>query len=147
MSYQIEKIWNYKKYKCVVARMDMGHLCGYVGIPKAHPLYGKSYSDSCEEILRPLKEKMDCRPMDDVKLSPINILCYCLNGTIRPCDVFNVNGGITYSGNKYPIDDDNWWFGYDCDHYDDQDNPKDIDFCTIECKNLADQLKEIEEQK
>jgi hypothetical protein len=33
-------------YKCRITRHgDLGHLCGYVGIPKTHPLYGKHYSD------------------------------------------------------------------------------------------------------
>lgn len=33
-------------YKCRISRHeDLGHLRGYVGIPKSHPLYGKHYSD------------------------------------------------------------------------------------------------------
>jgi hypothetical protein len=33
-------------YKCRIQRHgDLGHLCGYVGITKAHPLWGKHYSD------------------------------------------------------------------------------------------------------
>jgi hypothetical protein len=33
-------------YKCRIQRHGhFGHLCGYVGIPKSHPLYGKHYSD------------------------------------------------------------------------------------------------------
>jgi hypothetical protein len=33
-------------YKCRIVRHDhFGHLCGYVGIPKNHPLWGKHYSD------------------------------------------------------------------------------------------------------
>ena len=33
-------------YKCRIQRHGhFGHLCGYVGIPKNHPLYGKHYSD------------------------------------------------------------------------------------------------------
>jgi len=33
-------------YKCRIMRHgDLGHLCGYVGIPKTHTLYGKHYSD------------------------------------------------------------------------------------------------------
>lgn len=40
--------WEDKRtgYKCRIVRHDhFGHLCGYVGIPKNHPLYGKHYSD------------------------------------------------------------------------------------------------------
>jgi hypothetical protein len=39
-------------YKCRIVRHDhFGHLCGYVGIPKNHPLYGKHYSDDEVENL------------------------------------------------------------------------------------------------
>ena len=39
-------------YKCRITRHDhFGHLCGYVGIPKSHPLYGKHYSDDEVENL------------------------------------------------------------------------------------------------
>lgn len=33
-------------YKCRIQRHgDLGHLCGYVGIPNTHPLWSKHYSD------------------------------------------------------------------------------------------------------
>jgi hypothetical protein len=33
-------------YKCRITRHEaFGSLCGYVGIPKTHPLYGKGYDD------------------------------------------------------------------------------------------------------
>ena len=39
-------------YKCRIVRHDhFGHLCGYVGIPKNHPLWGKHYSDDEVENL------------------------------------------------------------------------------------------------
>jgi hypothetical protein len=39
-------------YKCRIVRHDhFGHLCGYVGIPKSHPLWGKHYSDDEVENL------------------------------------------------------------------------------------------------
>lgn len=38
-------------YKCRIERHgDLGHLCGYVGIPKTHPLFGKHYDDTCIQI-------------------------------------------------------------------------------------------------
>jgi hypothetical protein len=38
-------------YKCRIERHgDLGHLCGYVGIPKIHPLFGKHYDDACIQI-------------------------------------------------------------------------------------------------
>lgn len=36
----------YKGFECVVSKHDtMGHYCGYVGIPKGHPDWGKGYDE------------------------------------------------------------------------------------------------------
>lgn len=45
MGYVCEKKGTYKGYKYSVCMMDLGHRCGYVGVPKGHPLYGKNYGD------------------------------------------------------------------------------------------------------
>lgn len=42
--YIIEREFEHAGYKCVVTFGTMGHRCGYVGIPKEHPLYGKNYT-------------------------------------------------------------------------------------------------------
>lgn len=41
--YIVEREFEHVGYKCVVTFNVMGHRCGYVGIPKNHPLYGKEY--------------------------------------------------------------------------------------------------------
>lgn len=43
-----EKQWIAKDtgFRCLIRRHgDFGHLCGYVGIERGHPLFGKSYPD------------------------------------------------------------------------------------------------------
>jgi hypothetical protein len=40
-----EKRFDYKGFPCVVLFMYMGYRCGYVGIPKGHKYYKKSYID------------------------------------------------------------------------------------------------------
>lgn len=30
-------------YPCVIVRVYLGHLCGYVGLPEGHPYYGMKY--------------------------------------------------------------------------------------------------------
>lgn len=35
--------WKYKGLRCKVLRMQMGHYCGYVAVPKDHPTWGKHY--------------------------------------------------------------------------------------------------------
>lgn len=43
--YIVERKFEHAGYECVVLFLSMGHRCGYVGIPKKHPLYGKDYMD------------------------------------------------------------------------------------------------------
>ena len=43
----IEKEWTYKGFPCVVRVVEeMGHRCGYVGLPKGHPYFGKKDVDA-----------------------------------------------------------------------------------------------------
>lgn len=36
--------FEYNGYKCLIQRhLEMGHLCGYVGVSKGHPCYGRIY--------------------------------------------------------------------------------------------------------
>lgn len=35
--------FNHKGYECICRRTAFGHWCGYIRIPKDHPLYGKDY--------------------------------------------------------------------------------------------------------
>lgn len=46
--YIVEREFEHAGYKCVVIFGSIGHRCGYVGIPKNHPLYGKDYSGYLE---------------------------------------------------------------------------------------------------
>lgn len=46
--YIVEREFEHAGYKCVVVFTRMGHRCGYVGIPKEHPLYGKGYDEHLE---------------------------------------------------------------------------------------------------
>lgn len=41
----LEKSFEYRGYKCVVLMTEMGHRCGYVGIPKENSLYNKYYDE------------------------------------------------------------------------------------------------------
>ena len=46
----VESDFIHKGLRCVVVFTSMGHRCGYVGVPKEHILYGKSYSDIIEDL-------------------------------------------------------------------------------------------------
>ena len=42
--------------KCLIIRhLELGHLCGYVAVPKGHPCYGKDYSHIPYDDLFPVK--------------------------------------------------------------------------------------------
>lgn len=161
MGFTVEKEWEHE-YPCVVVMTDMGHRCGYVGIPNYHPLYRKPYDKSTKVLTKMLKK---------VKKEPIGkrgiISLFCWDGKkTTPEIIFNVHGGLTFSGGsgKYPIKKKNtWWFGYDCGHAGDgmdlsiippevrkiherfprEDPVRSLDYCISECENLARQLKQI----
>lgn len=169
--YIVEREFEHAGYKCVVTFGDMGHRCGYVGIPKEHPLYGKNYSD----YLDIKKEDIEGREVSGI----IPLFCACLDKDERvKIDVyFQCHGGITYSGggeqSEYPIASDLWRFGFDCAHAGDgkdfytlmekfpqnQDyirqmmryqirgeTVRSLEYVADECKNLAEQLKEFEKE-
>ena len=48
--------------------------------------------------------------------------------------------GITFA-DKFFKDDELWWFGFDCCHGVDLLNPKDLDFCILNCESLSDTLQ------
>ena len=41
----IEADFMYRGYRCVCVGNNMGHRCGYVGIPRGHKYYGEDYDD------------------------------------------------------------------------------------------------------
>lgn len=155
MSYDIEKDWTTQAgLRAVVIMTDMGHRCGYVGLPKEHPLCGVSYSETSTH-LRLNRER------STEKMSSIQILCASgkdLDTLNSPEYVFEVHGGLTYSGSgkgTYPVESNLWWFGYDCGHAGDAPAPgsrmaefrfgmdevhRTLEYCIDECESLALQL-------
>lgn len=174
--YIVEREFEHAGYKCVVIFGNVGHRCGYVGIPKNHPLYGKDYGDYLEI------KKSDVVDRAVSGIFPLIGACLDEDERIRIKAYFQCHGGITYAGggehSDYPIESDLWWFGFDCAHYgdaDDLDRAIDLfpsrkemyllkkrvtsrypideavirteEYVTDECKKLAGQLKEFEESE
>lgn len=139
--------------QCKIRRNGLKALCGYVGVPQGHPLYGKHYSD---DVIPPpgLLE----RPVDIDKVGAINVL---IHGLRKPEDegyslaiLIDVHGGLTFSG-RMEDDQSLWWFGFDCSHAGDlvpgmqldslfntEVVYRDINYVTAECESLAKQLAE-----
>jgi hypothetical protein len=162
MSYKIEKNWEHEGYRCIVVAIDMGHRCGYVGVDKEHPFYGKEYNDEIPpEMLDKIKTVLE-GPIG--KRGIIDLFCYDSDHP-RIGILFDVHGGITFSSRKddkkYPVESDLWFFGFDCAHSGDAKDPeitadrldvlmyfnegiiRTLDYCIDECESLAKQLKEI----
>lgn len=89
--YIVENEFDHDGYKCVVIFGASGYRCGYVGVPKSHPLYGKKYSDYL---------KINKRDIEDREVSGIFPLLGMIldpDERVRIEAFFQVHGGITYS--------------------------------------------------
>lgn len=159
----IEKHWITEAgLEAVVIMTDIGHMCGYVGVPEGHPLYGCGYDQPSNHL---------AAPSDDEsigKRGALSLLTMTEERMTSPELVFDVHGSLTFSGNgdgKYPLESSLWWFGYDCAHSGDRpsdeylnqlrdkypNNPlmwgrlgeyRDLDYNIAECESLAKQIVE-----
>lgn len=115
--YVVEEQFKHLGLDCVVVMQSAGHRCGYVGLQRDHPLYGKDYTNYLDITKDEIADK-------EIRGT------FALLGAILDKDkrvkieaYFDVHGGITYAdggrGSTYPIESDRWWFGFDCAHFDD----------------------------
>ena len=153
VSYTTEKDWVTRAgLRAVCLFANNSHRCGYVAVDKSHPLYGMEYSTDCKVLKQRLKEIQD---------GPVGkrgiVSLFCWDGkTASPDIVFDVHGGLTYSGGKgdYPAaGDDLWWFGFDCAHSGDrtkyhngdysEGEERTLEYVEQECESLTEQLAAI----
>jgi len=170
-NYKVESDFMHNGLRCVVVFTSMGHRCGYVGIDKEHPLFGKYYSSKCLKMA-------DIEDQPIGKRGIIPIFCAGENESelVSPDLYFDVHGSITFSGGNpsdYPVKSALWWFGFDCAHAGDESDYKQAfdygilsedrlnalqsyrsclggvhrskEYVESECKSLADQLKKLTE--
>ena len=92
------------------------HYCGYVGVPKGHPLYGVELDQETPALQEALERLKRARDVEMTFARAVAVLV----GEIKPTPqiVLEVHGGITYSGDRVPGEksDGLWWFGFDCAH-------------------------------
>lgn len=133
---------------------DFGNWCGYVEVPKDHPLFGVAYNAPSETLADALERRKQ-RPIGENPSFAVLIAC-ALGGGVRPSPdtVFEVHGGITYSGDAYWAGGEKgtWWYGFDCAHCDDiqpgmmrpytppNATYRDLAYVFAECERLAEQL-------
>ena len=166
MSYIVERDWDHGNLRCVAIMTDMGHRCGYVGVPHTHPLSGVAYNQE-SDALKVLADAAANKPVG--KRGAITVFCMALAGEVspKPEQVFDVHGSLTFSDGdgQYPIKAANlWWFGFDCSHCDDapdtayanaefknQTRPRfkkhgtirTLEYVASECESLARQLQAV----
>lgn len=88
--------------------------CGYVQIPQGHPFHGKDCSDRV-----PVPDR-DALVVE--KSSPLELFCEAIredDGTVSLSLLLSPHGGVTYASTGWPVDDGEWWIGFDCSHYND----------------------------
>ena len=106
--------------RCVgIAITDMGHRCGYVGVPRGHVLYGVEYNETLPDAISFVTDEI----MENAEIGSrgaIPVFFAAFSNRMNRLDVvIDVHGSLTYSGRseQYPIPDTNlWWFGFDCAH-------------------------------
>lgn len=145
-------------YVCAMRRNHGGAWCGYVGIPTAHPWYGKSYIHQVK-----VPDSIIQRQVDVDKIGAINILCASLSEKSDAMKenfldivlAIDVHGGLTYAGHTWPQKENDglWYFGFDCSHAGDfspgyernwsDGYYRDEEYVTGEVTNLAKQLKAV----
>lgn len=162
MGFVVEKEFVYADLPCIVTFNDMGFRCGYVGVPTKHPWYGKNYDD----LTKIDKRFLVGQPIGDRGI--LTALKFAMNDERKEAaidEIINVHGSLTYSGSGHPVDDEYWYFGFDCGHYGDASDIKSmheyfperaafieqfgyftdgeirtLDYCIEQCISLAEQL-------
>lgn len=111
----------YKGYQWMCITQPLGHRCGYVRIPTTHYLYRKNYH---QKLQKPSWNTIKHNSVG--KISPISIVL-AKKGRVTMDILFNVHGGITFSGSFKRFDIDGWWIGFDCSHVGDKKDPSIMD--------------------
>lgn len=110
------------------------HLCGYVEVPREHPLYGCDHTAEVPLMLTWAKDAVMKQPIG--KRGAIDVFCMAGRG-LRCGDLFNVHGSITYSRMHK---DSTYWYGFDCGHCDDSPDIQNSAYVRAECESLAHQI-------
>jgi hypothetical protein len=112
-------MFNAAGFVCVVRRtLEFKQLCGYVGIPRSHPLYEV---DRCELIPSPedwrngIGWDIDEHGAIDTFVTLLQDHAGEIPVGFAPLNMLiGVHGGLTWSDRLY--DHTGWWFGFHCGH-------------------------------
>lgn len=105
-------------YECIILRASIGgYLSGYVGVPKAHPLWGFDHRAIPPELGIDVHGGLTYSKICDAGPSPQRRLLE--SEARRICHVpdrRSVYAKVVH-GSDYRVQDEHaWWFGFDCNH-------------------------------
>jgi hypothetical protein len=135
----VEKQWNYNGIDCLVLRMPLGHLCGYVRTKEGHPYCG--LQDFEDYRSGPKSENRNVNEMGaktwsewwDAQIKPEK-------WEDRLSAKFDVHGGLTFAGRIPGVD--GWYLGFDCNHLYDEERGWTVEEVAYETEVLAKQIAE-----
>lgn len=142
---------------CAILRHpSFGHLCGYVGVPKGHPLHGKCYNDRVKVPPGAMERSVNVGSdlgyiglftasisvSEDQSEADLSMILFC-------------HGGLTYASKSETVEG-LWWFGFDTGHCDDMAPDRarpwatdaiyrDMSYVRHQCERLAWQIELIAE--
>lgn len=130
-------------FPCSIWKTDMGHLCGYLGVPPSHPWYrqDQSFLGALGEIrvhggiTLACHEKSSRVPSEEYRAASLKAPVGGPYPKLEWVDAPNKDDA------SWPHDtgQDVWWIGFDCNHLWDQDSPKDERYVRNELEELARQ--------
>lgn len=123
----------------------MGHLCGYIGVPKGHPWYGKDH----DMIEANVHGGLTYFGTEKIHFYPSQArLDYLINLSESEPDNGEYDKLPQWDTKErqdpFPHDTglDIWWLGFDCAHGNDFRSPKNEAFVRAELDGLAHQAAE-----
>lgn len=144
----IEKEWiTSSGLKALVIMQSTGHRCGYVAVPESSILSGKHYSEQLNCI-----SQEQANGASTVNMGPMTLITAMSKSegehlVRRSLDlVIDVHQSLTFSNYILGQSTSDWWFGFDCGHWNDDPNigGQTLEYCIQQCESMATQLVELE---
>lgn len=110
--------FSHEGLECYIRRETEGHLCGFVGVPREHPLYRIEHDCLFNRLPLGVRDRLTSMSLS----SFMNILhsflgtSFCVLPDNIPLFAFiPIHGGLCFSGyNFWGSADGLWWFGFQC---------------------------------
>jgi hypothetical protein len=132
-----ETKFEYKGFPCVVLFMYMGYRCGYVGLPKSHKYYGKSYDKipiSCHCGLTYSERELHCQTDKDVWWIGFDCTHYCDGYDVETAKKLYAEDDETMKTILTLEKTGYFQFGNS------ENTVRTLDFCIDQCKQIVEQL-------